>query len=108
MNVTPPKPPTYMGDLANLPHALEPLTEQQRWVLWRWELRKDKDGKPKWTKPPIQPNGAYAKNNDPSTWATYTEVLDAMERVEADGIGYELLDDQLTAIDLDDCRDEST
>jgi hypothetical protein len=102
------RPKTYIGDLANLPPALIPLTEQPRWVLWRWELRKDKDGKSKWTKPPLQPNGAYAKNNDPATWTTYTAALDAVEAVDADGIGYQLLGERLAAIDLDDCRDEST
>jgi hypothetical protein len=48
------KPQTFNGDLANLPPALLPLTEQKRWLVWRWELRKTKNGKQKWTKPPFQ------------------------------------------------------
>jgi hypothetical protein len=110
MSEQPPKPRTYTSDLRNLPPALAPLTQQPRWVLWRWEPREAKDGVPKWTKPPLQVNGAYAKNNDPKTWATYNEVLAAIDSVGADGIGYMLLDDELhlAANDFDDCRDEQT
>ena len=106
----PPKPKTYRADFAHLPPALVPLTQQPRWVLWRRELRKAKDGTLKWTKPPLQPSGAYAKNNDPKTWSTYTEALAAIDAVGADGLGYMLLKDELhlAANDLDDCRDALT
>ena len=30
------KPITHNGDLANLPPALQPLTRQDRWVVWPW------------------------------------------------------------------------
>jgi hypothetical protein len=105
---TPQKPKTYSGDLAHLPPALAGLASHPNWVLWRWEPRKDKDGKIKWTKPPLQPSGAYARNDDPATWCTYEQALDAMETVGADGIGYQLLGEDLAAIDLDDCRDACT
>jgi putative DNA primase/helicase len=107
---TPPPPKTYQSDLANLPKALTLLTQQPRWVLWRWELRKAKDGTLKWTKPPLQPSGAYASSNDPRTWSAYTRVLAAIDAINADGIGYMLLDDKLhlAANDLDDCRNAST
>ena len=106
----PPRPKTYTGDIANLPPALSALTKQTRWMLWRWELTKNKRGELKWTKVPYQPNGANAKSNDPKTWATHEDAVDAIERVEADGIGYALLNDELglSAVDIDDCRDEST
>ena len=48
------KPRTHNADLAHLPPALVPLTEEQRWVVWPWELRVTKNGKEKWTKPPRQ------------------------------------------------------
>ena len=33
------KPPhTHSGNLARLPAALAPLTEQRRWVCWQWIL----------------------------------------------------------------------
>ena len=34
------KPQTFNGDLANLPVALERLTAEARWVVWRWEPRR--------------------------------------------------------------------
>jgi RecA-family ATPase len=107
----PPKPQTYCSDLANLPPALAPLTQQKRWVLWRWELRKNKKtGELKWTKPPLQPDGNFASSSDPSTWSSYEEALDAAETINADGIGYMLLKDELhlSAADLDDCRNPLT
>jgi hypothetical protein len=88
--VPPPKPKTYARDLTRLPRALVPLTQKKRWVLWRWELRNDKTGKWKWTKPPLQPNGTYASSNNPKTWSTHADVLDAFESIKADGIGYML------------------
>jgi putative DNA primase/helicase len=105
MNAAPRKPKTYASDLAHLPPALAPLTRQPRWVLWRWELRNGR-----WTKPPLQRNGDYAKNNDPATWCTYADALGAIGAIKADGIGYMLLNDDLhlAANDLDDCRDAST
>src|SRR5262249_350926 len=32
------KPPTYSGNLHQLPSALAPLLTLPHWVLWRWEL----------------------------------------------------------------------
>jgi len=30
----PAKPQTHAADLSNLPKALQPLTEEPRWVVW--------------------------------------------------------------------------
>jgi hypothetical protein len=38
------KPQTFQGDLANLPAALRPLTEQNRWVVWRREFARQHKG----------------------------------------------------------------
>jgi hypothetical protein len=100
------KPKTYTTDLANLPQALAPLTQQPRWVTWKWEQRRNDKGEVKWTKPPRQPNGALAHNDKPETWSPYSTVLAKMNG--ADGIGYQLLNDLIAAIDLDGCRDEPT
>jgi hypothetical protein len=97
------KPQTLNGDLHYLPFALAPLIAKNKWVLWRWE-RSNKTGK--WTKPPYQPNGFHAKNNDPKTWHSYVEVLKALPRW--DGIGYNLLDGDIAAFDIDHCRDPSS
>ena len=90
------KPKTYNGNLKSLPAALEPLTALPYWVLWKW-VKKGDD----WTKPPFQPNGQYAKNNDPSTWSTYDQVIAVVDQF--DGIGFMLPDH--SALDLDKCRD---
>jgi DNA polymerase I-like protein with 3'-5' exonuclease and polymerase domains len=107
------KPKTYQIDFAkeSLPAALIPLTTQPRWVCWRWEWRTDKQGNGKWTKPPIQPSSgfpAYARNNDPSTWGTYTEAVQRVIDGGADGIGFCLLKSDVAAVDLDHCCDVTT
>jgi hypothetical protein len=104
------KPRTYSGDLANLPQALLPLTEQVRWVVWQWDLRRSKNGREKWTKPPRQardPN-QNARTNDPSTWGTYTDAVAAVSAGHADGIGFMLKDSDIGAIDLDHCVDRDS
>jgi putative DNA primase/helicase len=108
----PRQPATYQINLAEtlLPAALIPLTTQLRWVCWRWEWRKGKSTKGKWTKPPIQPgNGfpAYAKNNDPATWGTFAEAVQRVTQGGADGIGFCLLGSDVAAVDLDHCRDRT-
>jgi hypothetical protein len=66
-------------------------------VLWRWETLKSER-----TKPPYQPNGRKAKNNDPVTWSTYDAVLNAAPKF--DGIGF-VIPDGTGAFDVDHCRD---
>src|SRR6516164_6340074 len=101
------KPQTFAADLSNLPKALQNLTEQKRWVVWPWELRKRKNGGAAWTKPPYQcrnPKTA-AKSNDPNTWGTYQAAVAAVTAGQADGIGYMLKDSEIAAADLDHVRD---
>jgi hypothetical protein len=105
------KPQTYNGDLENLPAALERLTAEPRWVVWKWELRRNKSGeRAKWTKPPYQAlyPGEKAKSDDPGTWGLYADAIAAVKHGEADGIGFSLLGSDLGAIDLDKCRDPAT
>jgi hypothetical protein len=101
----PHKPQTFNGDLAHLPVALERLTAEPRWVVWRWELVKGR-----WTKPPYQARypRQNARANDPETWSAYDDALEAVEHGDADGIGYALLGSDVGAIDLDKCRDPVT
>jgi hypothetical protein len=104
------KPQTFAADLSNLPKALQNLTEQKRWVVWPWELRKRKNGAAAWTKPPYQcrnPRTA-AKSNDPNTWGTYDAAVAAVTAGQADGIGYMLKDSEIAAADLDHVRDAKT
>src|SRR5262249_50013511 len=104
------KPRTYNADLAHLPAALAPLTEEQRWVVWPWELRVTKNGKEKWTKPPRQARDPRrnARSNDPSTWGSYADAVAAVADGNADGIGYMLKDSNICAIDLDHCVDQES
>ena len=108
----PRKPPhTHSGNLARLPAALAPLTEQRRWVCWKWNLRLRGGGEETWTKPPFQPGDLQlAKPNDPSTWDTYDRAVRRWENGDADGIGFMLADADIGAVDLDHCcqRDDAT
>lgn len=60
-----------MNPLLNLPSSIR---ERSPWVLWRKETR---NGKP--TKVPLSTSGTPASVSDPSTWATFAEVLRAYE-----------------------------
>ena len=86
------KPRTHNADLAHLPPALIPLTAQERWVVFSWELRATKNGKEKWTKPPRQARDPKrnARSNDRVTWGSYAEAVAAVAAGNADGIGYML------------------
>src|SRR5262245_54834325 len=96
------KPVTHNGFLGTLPKALESLRGKRRWVLWRWEP--EGDG---WTKPPYAPSGRRASIDNPNTWSTFDEVLQAYRKngVDFDGIGF-VLSEEEAAFDLDDCKDE--
>jgi hypothetical protein len=104
------KPQTHNGDLANLPPALLPLTQQNRWVVWPWEPRTTKDGRQKWTKPPRMAwdPSRNARSNDSSTWGGYQAAVDAVKAGNADGIGYMLFGSSIGAIDLDHCVDQNS
>jgi hypothetical protein len=103
-------PLTHNGNLTRLPAALEPLTELNRWVCWRLELRENGDGQQEWTKPPFQPcDLRHARSNDPSTWDTYDRAVRRWQDRDVDGIGFMLADADIGAVDLDNCceRDAS-
>ena len=89
-----------------LPAALTPLIEYPRphWVIWR--VVRKQDGT--FTKVPYQARNPQqkAETNDPSTWATYQESLDAARF--GDGIGFVLTDTDLAVFDVDDCCNVKT
>src|SRR5262249_37839687 len=99
------KPRTYNADLAHLPAALLPLTQEPRWVVWPWELRRAKNGQERWTKPPRMARDPKrnAKSDDPSTWGRYQDAVAAVSAGRADGIGFMLKNSNIGAIDLDHC-----
>lgn len=81
--------------------AIADLALRRQWVCWRLEKR---EGKP--TKVPVQPNGLLAATDNPRTWSSYEEALDAASR-NGWGIGY-VFDGDLVGVDLDKCRDPAT
>ncbi|CAK0746963.1 hypothetical protein CCP3SC1_1680001 [Gammaproteobacteria bacterium] len=91
----------------NIPQALR---DRPQWVVWKYELRQDKGGHGKWTKPPYDvATGRKGKTNDPSTWTTYESALAIYKRGGYSGIGFAFNQgDGLTGIDLDHCLNQET
>lgn len=89
-----------------IPKALEALTPQKRWIVWRWTT--GANGKP--TKPPFRADNpkVNASCADPATWFTFDEATRAHQDGSADGIGFALRGSGILAFDLDDCRDPNT
>ena len=99
------------------------LRNIDQWVLWRYEWKEGKNGKPgKWDKPPYTSQGKHASATDSSTWVSLEEAraayrdgqkLPADNKKHFDGIGFVPTKDtlselQFTLIDLDKCRDPRT
>jgi hypothetical protein len=103
-------PHTDQGDLGKLPAALQPLTNERRWLIWKWEKVTNEKGDTKWTKVPYRPAQPTVKGSStkPATWNTYEAALRAYDNEHADGIGYCLYGDSIGAFDIDDCRDPSS
>lgn len=91
---------------ANIPQELK---ARRQWVCYRIEER---DGKK--TKIPYRTDKVgrgKARSNDPATWHTFEEVLDAVGKPKNrfDGIGFVLSEsDQYTFIDLDNVVNDGT
>src|SRR5947209_1747219 len=78
--------------------ALEELQARPQWVCWRKERRQGK-----FTKVPYSANtGRKAESDNPATWASYVQALQALHARHYDGIGYVFHKDY-TGIDLDHC-----
>ena len=79
-------------------------------MVWPWEARTSKNGECSWTKVPRQACNPrrYAKSDDPNTWGEYGVAVTAVQRGDADGIGFMLKDSEVGAVDLDHVRDAAT
>ncbi len=98
-------PPSAPGWLApRLGDIPQELLDRRQWAVWRAEQR---DGK--FIKPPINPRtGKPANVNDPATWGTVSEAMQAMQRYGSDGIGFMFTaEDRYTGIDLDQMDDQA-
>lgn len=82
----------------SLPNELKQLESLQQWVCYKneWNEKKQKN-----SKIPKDPATGYgAKANDPATWATYAEAVEAARRFHFDGVGFEFANGYM-GIDLD-------
>lgn len=79
------------------------LKDTGGWCVWRYEQRESRD-KP--TKVPYNPRtGGRAMSNNPNTFTSYQEAVNALERGGYDGLGVGIFSG-LCAIDIDGCLDE--
>lgn len=89
-----------MTDLASIP---DDLKELPRWVVYRLRPKRGGSGRP--DKIPLDVRGGHARSNDPATWSTFDEAVEAMRLLPADGVGF-MFDsdaDDVIGIDLDEC-----
>jgi putative DNA primase/helicase len=96
------RPPRTEVIAENIPKA---FTRRPQWVNWRYEER---DGT--LTKVPYSPRtGRRASSTDLMTWASFEEVVEALEGGRYDGIGFVFCSgDPFVGIDLDKCRNAET
>jgi Primase C terminal 2 (PriCT-2) len=107
---TPHKPAPMPVIADNVPSEIRGF---KRWVLWNWSWKPKKNkGKGGWDKPPLQLDGTNAQSNNPETWCSFEEALQAHREGRFDGIGIvlgELGDGRvLSGLDRDDVRDPVT
>src|SRR5262245_27894901 len=89
-----------------MPPALKPLAEQKRWVVWKWEPTESG----KLTKVPYEGRtpSRKARTTKSTTWCDLKTAMLAYTGGKADGIGYVLTNGDISAIDIDDCRNATT
>lgn len=105
---SPPVPPAANPvDPARLPAA---ITAGTVFLTWEWELRRDKLGRDKWTKPPISARtGRKIDATDRGSGVPFADALAYAERHGKPGVGRMLFpEDGFVAIDVDHCRDPNT
>lgn len=87
-----------------LPAQLEELKPLKQWVCYQavWDEKKQK-----YSKIPKNPATGYgAKANDPSTWATYADAIQAAAARQFTGVGFEFASGYM-GVDLDGVIDEA-
>jgi NrS-1 polymerase HBD domain len=103
-----PRPPSaHVADQAaeRIPSELRALN---RWVVWRWVWKKDKNkGQGGWDKPPVNPhNGRPADATDQAAWMTFDQAR-ALAPKLGSGIGFALgTDGPYCGVDLDKVIDD--
>lgn len=90
--------------------AIRELKSKHQWVAWRYKEMIDKDGKLKWTKPPVCPHNNFgASVSNPKTWGSYGQAVAKAVQANLAGVGYVLTEqDDFSGADLDHVRDAVT
>ena len=88
------------------------LAVSNQWVVWKYKVNTQKNGKFRVNKQPCQPKNPFSvvSRNCPSDWSDLATALRcAKESPHIDGIGYLFVEgDGLIGIDLDNCRNPYT
>ena len=85
-----------MNDFSNIPQEMR---QHDNWVCWRLIEREGKK-----TKIPYNAKtGAGAKSNEPETWTSYQEALQALGTGKYDGIGFMFSRSPFVGVDIDHC-----
>src|SRR5258706_11517107 len=102
MEVLEPRESAQGSCYGSIPDELKAL---KRWVCWKLEARRDKNGVDRLDKVPYSPNtNSRASTTNPETWATYDTALAKFERGQYNGIGFVFSDaDNYVFLDLDKC-----
>lgn len=103
MEVLEPRELAQGSNYGSIPDELKRL---KRWVCWKLEERRDKNGKPRLDKVPYFPNtSCRASTTDSRTWASYEAALATFTRSpEYNGLGFVFSDaDDYVFLDLDKC-----
>lgn len=79
-------------DYSKIPNELK---KEKNWVCWTVD------------KLPKNPHtGQNAQSNNPSTWGTFEEALNACDKYNFDGVGFVFDDKKYFGVDLDKCIDD--
>jgi hypothetical protein len=106
-SVRPPRPAYQFSGAFDTCPAIEELCSHRQWLVWDYAWLADKA---KWTKPPMHPRGGYkCSATDPKNYARFAIAAATAARLRLAGVGFALTrGDDLTGIDLDNCRDPET
>lgn len=84
------------------------LRNRNQFIIWKYELVKDKDGLPtgRITKVPYNPKtGNRAASNSRSSWSDFDTACNAVDKYNANGVGI-MFANGLIGIDIDHCIDD--
>ena len=100
-------------DLTVSPQFLKPIFEnipgelkaKKIWAVWKGVPKQNTDGSIRYSKPPRQPSGEFAKTNDETTWASFDDAKAAYDAGGFDGLGIMTVEPYIT-YDQDHCVED--